>query len=96
MFDLLGCTVFLPGASKFGQIAKNGKLLPTLGPPGRKTVQRSKSNTDIKVDQIKISEKFNLDLNIERPKLNQMNFYFKKNDKKSCSPPVKNLPTGTE
>ena len=43
---------------------------------GRKTVQPSKSNTEIKVVQNDHSENLYLDFNIVRPKLNQMNFYF--------------------
>ena len=75
---MLGFTVFLPGASKVGQIAKNGKHLPTLEAPGRKTVQPSKSNTEIKVVQNNISDNFYLDLNNVAPKLKRVNFYFLK------------------
>ena len=82
MFDFLGCTVFLPGASKVSQIAKNGKHLLTLDPPGRKTVHPSKSNIEIKVVQNNISDNFYLDLNIIQPKLKRMNFYLKKNNGK--------------
>ena len=76
MVDLLGCTVFLPGASKVGQFAKNGKHLPTLEAPGRKTVQPSESITEIKVVQNNIPDNFYFDLNNVPPKLKRVNFYF--------------------
>ena len=76
MSDSLGCTVFLPGASKVGRCLPFFANWPTLEAPGRKTVQPSESITEIKVVQNNIPDNFYFDLNNVTPKLKHVNFYF--------------------
>ena len=54
MINLLGCTVSyqeVPNLGKFGHIAKNDTLFPTLDSPGRKTVRPINLNTVSNVAQ---------------------------------------------
>ena len=57
--------------------------MPTLDPPGRRTVHLSKSITEIKIVQNNISDNFYFDVNNVQPKLKEVIFYFFKNNGKS-------------
>ena len=66
-----------------GKLQKTSKFLPTLDPPGRRTVHLSKSITEIKIVQNNISDNFYFDVNNVQPKLKEVIFYFFKNNGKS-------------